>query len=284
MENLNGIVLKTAGKHTSEDITVKTGLTKYAGAYEYTTTSKVAPSDLTGYTVTVPSGWTATAGYGRFFVDYENNGNSYYELCIGYVFDAEIFGISSSANSIAFAETGYAYTSTEEITITITGCDDATNADLIQWFVDNNATFSKKVVGVLTDGNMITNKSGIVLKTANTYFEEDITVTLDESMFATGYTVTLSAGSNTFDAQYSIDGGVTWTTIPLNETTVIENVETIRFKNNTNNSNLWTTVGVIEGGTEVACIKGNYSTGYGESDDITITADEFWYVGAYYNI
>ena len=130
----------------------------------------------------------------------------------------------------------------------------------------------------------ITSKEGIVLKTANTYFEEDITVTLDESMFATGYTVTLSAGSNTFDAQYSIDGGVTWTTIPLNETTVIENVETIRFKNNTNNSNLWTTVGVIEGGTEVACIKGNYSTGYGESDDITITADEFWYVGAHYNI
>lgn len=237
MENLNGIVLKTAGKRTSEDITVNTGLTKYAGAYEYTVTSKVAPSDLTGYTVTVPSGWTATAGYGEFYVDYESDVlGSWYMLCIGYgMVDREV-GMpyyDKVANYISPGETSYiSEPNANEFSITITGGDDATNADLIEWFVDNNATFSKKVVGVLTDGNKISNKSGIVLKTANTYFEEDITVTLDESMFATGYTVTLVWSANRgesagYSASYTADNGESGTLSIDNANVTLTNVTSL---------------------------------------------------------
>lgn len=118
--------------------------------YEETTVSTtVAPNDLTGYTVTVPSGWTATAGYGWYNVDYDEYkyDSSFSALYIGYGYEPLGRGfplMEEMPNSVAFgSSTLMSVTNDEEITITITGGDDATNAELIQWLTNNNATFSK---------------------------------------------------------------------------------------------------------------------------------------------
>lgn len=100
------------------------------------------PTDLIGYTVSVPSDWSATAGYGVFTASGVYNSFSFSKLYIGY---------SSPSNSFDNYIVFYFVPDRESVVINLNDVDsfsvsftggDATNTDLIQWFVDNGATFN----------------------------------------------------------------------------------------------------------------------------------------------
>ena len=102
--------------------------------------------DLTGATVTIHHQiWSASAGYGLFNVNFDYStpiiDYKVYYLGIGYnselvaTENAFTFRNSSNANIVWVTNTG-----SKDYTIKITGGTDATNQDLIQWFLDNNAT------------------------------------------------------------------------------------------------------------------------------------------------
>lgn len=107
---------------------------------------------LEGATVTVPAGWSASAGYGIFsFNGYGNTdgypleGGSYFEeqssinsFRIGYSGDFD-GNFPQMANRIWFGNFG-AIGNNSEFAIKIVDGRDITNQSLIQWLVDNNAT------------------------------------------------------------------------------------------------------------------------------------------------
>lgn len=128
----------------------------------------------------------------------------------------------------------------------------------------------------------ISNKNGIILKTANKLCTENITLILDENLF--GPFLTLICDSdvlNSSNYQYSIDSGTTWNQF-TSETIVLENVETIRFKNTEDTTHIVLGIGTTHIDTsdevDIAKVGGNYAT---ESDDITITENTTWYVYRY---
>lgn len=110
--------------------------------------SLAVPTDLNGVTVSVPSGWSASSNYGDFslagyFPTFEDYGFS--NFCIGFVGDPEGFGKSASSNHITASAGGNDYTlwnftPADDIVFTVTG-GDVSNSSLIQWLVDNDATF-----------------------------------------------------------------------------------------------------------------------------------------------
>ena len=118
--------------------------------YEETTVSTtVAPSDLTGYTVTVPSGWTATAGYGYFYVygqlHYNDAIVDFESIGIGKTFDMDAFEIINAVNNVTFYQTDFplqTFTPSESFSFSITD-GVGVETSLIQWLTNNNATFSK---------------------------------------------------------------------------------------------------------------------------------------------
>ena len=93
-------------------------------------------TDLTGTTWYVPSGWLATAGYGKFNVNCNTADSSGEEFYIGY-YDAEGMGVAEpTANRVGIFISGfpvYTPSNTKDFTITFTGGTDATNASLIAW-------------------------------------------------------------------------------------------------------------------------------------------------------
>ena len=113
-------------------------------------------TDLTGYTVTVPAGWLATAGYGEFNIDGSFTNGSYTDrpfsnLRVGYrytsgtidknnlVFTPTDNKISIQLKSESFLGSG----NTSELIFMFTGGKDSDDSDFIQWLYDNNATFEK---------------------------------------------------------------------------------------------------------------------------------------------
>lgn len=109
-------------------------------------------TDLTGYTVTVPMGWSADSGYGQFdvvgtlFNLSENYPTLYtfYGLNIGYIWtgNGDIFWTTPSTNVICDNTTLYfAMYSSFVLELTFSGGNDVDNPRLIQWLYDNNATF-----------------------------------------------------------------------------------------------------------------------------------------------
>lgn len=109
------------------------------------------PTDLTGYTVTVPSGWTTSAGLIEAIgINIKIGSIDYMNFSIGYegFFSSDEFNFyrSSSSNFIC-VDVGYPpfenYTPTESFTFQVVS-GDVTNLTLIQWLVDNNATFEKE--------------------------------------------------------------------------------------------------------------------------------------------
>jgi hypothetical protein len=112
-------------------------------------------TDLTGYTVTVPAGWSAPVGSVQCYIDFTYNGFNYNFFGCGLELSPAPDGVEivPSSNSIVFCnqqpvnvgyivfDNGVALT-TGEFTISITGGNDVSNPSLIQWFVDNNATFT----------------------------------------------------------------------------------------------------------------------------------------------
>lgn len=98
----------------------------------------MAITDLTGTTWNVPSGWSATAGYGQFEVngavkvtnDFECSG-----FYVGYRFG--MFDVEVASNYIYFNGYGGDTSSSYGFTITITGGTDVTNTSLISWLEAN---------------------------------------------------------------------------------------------------------------------------------------------------
>lgn len=138
----NRIILKTAGCKFEDDIEV----------IKEEETANDVPTDLTGYTVSVPSGWTVSAGYKTFYslnydlYEYDNDftyaGNEM--LGLGYrAFDIDSNDFEQPTDN--YIETGQPtllyYDNTAHLRFTFTGGNDVTNTDLIQWFVDMGATF-----------------------------------------------------------------------------------------------------------------------------------------------
>ena len=78
----------------------------------------------------------------------------------------------------------------------------------------------------------IIKKEGIILKVAGKYIDEDITLIPDESLFASGYTVTLELQSlvgNTVD--YLTDNGLSGTITTDNSPLTLEGVTSITIPN-----------------------------------------------------
>lgn len=94
-------------------------------------------TDLTGTTWTIPSGWTATAGYGSFDLEYVINGlHSGDPLLIGYSIQVEDFTAVPYADVIVYGS-GASITKSYSFTIYITDGADVTNASLISWLYAN---------------------------------------------------------------------------------------------------------------------------------------------------
>lgn len=97
-------------------------------------TQIIKPLDLTGYTVSVPSGWTASSGFGSFNLNYISNSNDCTELMLGY--NNNKFGVvSPSSDSIIFSKTNYPISSigsSSSFTIEVIDGVDATDQILIQ--------------------------------------------------------------------------------------------------------------------------------------------------------
>ena len=106
------------------------------------------PTNLTNYTVTVPENWSVESGYGTFDIEAKQifDGGSYQ-------FETIILG--DIENDVIFLQkniTGLGKTlddTSTPIVLEIWGGNDAANSQLIQWFVDNKATFTKNHSGGL---------------------------------------------------------------------------------------------------------------------------------------
>ncbi|MBR6515934.1 MAG: hypothetical protein IKT40_03670 [Bacilli bacterium] len=100
------------------------------------------PTDLTGYTVTVPAGWSVSSRYGLFILSYEFNGlvvNEGY-LYLGYnIIPGD--GPTGAPNYIYIG--GSTLTPNDSFLVTFYNGQDVTNSSLIEWFVNNGATFTK---------------------------------------------------------------------------------------------------------------------------------------------
>ena len=99
---------------------------------------------LQGANVTLPSGWSASAGYGVFNITgvYGYSG-MYNELRIGY-YSSTANTNGSRINYVSFYYPDFdeysSFYSANTLSFTITGGSDVANSSLIQWFLDNNAT------------------------------------------------------------------------------------------------------------------------------------------------
>lgn len=232
---------------------------------EQTVSTTVAPNDLTGYTVTVPSGWTATAGYGHFYVDYdEPTFGEFYSLWIGYGYDDTGVGfppIELRANAVGLGDSTAIWTTNDsDLQMTITGGDDATNAELIQWFTSNNATFSKSEYAWVEYAKGSGSSGGYAV-----------------ALFATN-----SYSNNA--VSYSIDSGATWTTF-TNNMVIISGVSKIRFKFvATSSSYPFFEVGTKYDSSSIGGATSPVFSAYesGESSDITITKDTIYYLKVFY--
>lgn len=136
-------------------------------------------TDLTGTTWHIPSGWTATAGYGKFNVNCSNDygeGNGFY---IGY-YDAQGMGdVVATADKVGIYQSGipiYTPSSTVSFTFAITDGTDTTNTSLIEWLETNGElqeeptttdtvtiTYGDRTI-TLTAGQKCTFKGGKVMQ------------------------------------------------------------------------------------------------------------------------
>lgn len=118
-----------------------------SNAVEYVVKESV-PTNLANYTVTVPENWSVESGYGTFDIEAKQifDGGSYQ-------FETIILG--DIENDVIFLQkniTGLGKTlddTSTPIVLEIWGGNDAANSQLIQWFVDNKATFTKNHSGGL---------------------------------------------------------------------------------------------------------------------------------------
>ena len=101
-------------------------------------------TDLTNTSWIINEGWTATAGYGIFNINYIDSENDYQtenkKIALGYMrfnFDTLIFTDPTADYINLGGPSACEIGSSQTFTITITGGEDATNPDLISWLQEN---------------------------------------------------------------------------------------------------------------------------------------------------
>lgn len=116
-----------------------------SNAVEYVVEESV-PTDLTGYTVTVPAGWSASAGFGMFdvsgTVNYYDFPYAFSSFYVGYAINFDDGSLVNSSNAVVFYGFFETYPNGNSLSFTVSGGSDSSNSSLIQWLVDNNATFT----------------------------------------------------------------------------------------------------------------------------------------------
>lgn len=107
-----------------------------------------APTNLSGYTVTVPAGWSCPDGYGFFNLNGTIYGFGFTSIGVGYS-----GGDFEMGDYIEFmGEGGYyrSFNPSDDLIFNVEDGYDVTNIDLIEWAVDNNATFVSSTPPVTT--------------------------------------------------------------------------------------------------------------------------------------
>lgn len=190
-----------------------------------TITTTTPPENLTGYTVNVPAGFTVSSGFGSFVLE---GSYSFEEGLIEQGDFSEIFlgynnGGLPSSNSVMFAPDFVAVSSANGFTVRISGGSQSGDSTVIQWLVDNNATFTKEgeeepdtpetttphgeiyykgeLVATLVEGETIT------LHTKDFKFLGDIVIkNVGEAEEETPTLISFTIGSTTYQAEE----GMTW--------------------------------------------------------------------------
>ena len=120
-----------------------------------TITTTTPPENLTGWTVTVPAVWSSDASYGDFSIIGVLDGFfEFTNLALGYSYRlGNLYGVGGTcvAYSDPIVDNHSVIDGTTSFTFTVTGGNDVTTSSLIQWLVDNNATFSKEEEGPQVD-------------------------------------------------------------------------------------------------------------------------------------
>lgn len=145
--------------------------------------TQVPVVDLTGTTWTIDS-IICSAGYGKFYINFDIESESYDEFFIGYVADGMSTQPTPQANSIVISNVGALHLSVSDV-ISITDGADVSNPDFIVWLT-NNATIQESSSPSISIGT---------LSLASAYCNGNITkiilngVTLYEKIF---YSITVT--------------------------------------------------------------------------------------------
>ena len=133
--------------------------------------------DLTGATVRVPSGWSASAGYKELYsLNYDlysyNNDSTYSSTMLGIGFrgfDVDEFKFRFPVDNYIFTgqPTLLGFNNTDHLRFYFYGGKDVTNTNLIQWFIDNNATIEGGVWEEEETGIPVTLANSYILATSD---------------------------------------------------------------------------------------------------------------------
>lgn len=186
----------------------------------------MAITDLKGMTVTIPAGWTATAGYGKFDVDFEMDGGPsvYYGLAIGYSgnsTDGTDFITTAKSNTVCVhcnMPPLTNITNDYEIELAFKDGTDTTNANLIAWVEANmekatpTATFDLTTLDLSEGTHTITvigKADGYKASAASagvSYTVEPSTVTLAAGTYVGNDSITVTL-NGAYNINYSSYGG-----------------------------------------------------------------------------
>ena len=128
---------------------IETGLATLVDVVVSEPTIPTVPTDLNGYKVTVPSGWSVSENYGEFNIQGSITTDEYSRTDTLKSSDVSLwFGVETDYPGILgifYYVSGWSGYEVRggKFTLNITGGTDTTNTSLIQWFIDNNATFEK---------------------------------------------------------------------------------------------------------------------------------------------
>lgn len=199
----------------------------------------MAITDLTNTTWVVPAGWSAAAGYGRFYdINYDFDWE--YEERIGYLsalfigysgppnFESDQYDSFTTPKSdlITTWSGGDTVKSSNSFTITFTGGTDVTNPSLISWLEANGECQNppapeEPAVTIQYNGTVIASlKAGqtATLPCKDTLMHTDVVVSVPEGMGGAdvpewdgSYTVSGGLPSFTIDGEtYYFEDGMTW--------------------------------------------------------------------------
>lgn len=171
--------------------------------------------DLTGATVTVPSGWSASSNYGIFnisgSIEYHDDNyimRNYHITSFAIGVNVALDGVQSNLLSFG-GGLGARYFSTTDMSfiITIDGGTDVTNQNLIQWLLDNDATIEGGVWEEEKPALIIKNPIILIGSKAKKVVVDNVNMTIDV------WTKEVPAGLITFtidNVSYQAEHNMLW--------------------------------------------------------------------------